>query len=485
MLETEIDRVWLTEPEEVQRIRWGIIESGAGSGGQSFSVLVHLEAYLMLVGADVIYRFLRVSQYPDMELAMINRITKEFLSATFNAFEFLTDLGMTNMHQVGDAYIAALDDCKTKEDYVELTGAMMTYLFLHLPRLSRIALPPKSTTPSRRCPRRLVRRWPSPSAGAMKAKAQRVAAGSGRAGEQLARQLKDMIKGVRLTPAQRRIAQTLIDREAQAAFLSSMELAELANVSQPSVTRFAVALGFEGYLEMRRHLRFGGEDNGAAAESAANRYQQAALAEARNLTQLAAQLADEELIAELGRGLAGGAADRPRPPRLGRACNLFRLFRCQGSSRCAGHHRRRLAGRRSARAGGDGWGYVASRLPHAALSPRDRQLDPACAGDRPQGRGGERQGFRVPAGPRRPDNRRCGEFEPGVRFLRHGAGLGSRSPRRALRGIAEEGRAAAGEERALLDPAEGLPGLDQLFEQVLIRKAVSTFREHAWLSICG
>ena len=128
MLETEIDRVWLTEPEEVQRIRWGIIESGAGSGGQSFSVLVHLEAYLMLVGADVIYRFLRVSQYPDMELATINRITKEFLSATFNAFEFLTDLGMTNMHQVGDAYIAALDDCKTKEDYVELTGAMMTYV---------------------------------------------------------------------------------------------------------------------------------------------------------------------------------------------------------------------------------------------------------------------------------------------------------------------------------------------------------------------
>ena len=53
-----------------------------------------------------------------------------------------------------------------------------------------------------------------------------------------------MIKGVRLTPAQRRIAQTLIDREAQAAFLSSMELAELANVSR-LVTRFAVALGFE------------------------------------------------------------------------------------------------------------------------------------------------------------------------------------------------------------------------------------------------
>lgn len=127
-IENEIERVWLNEPDEIQKIRWGVIDSGAGSGKQSFTVLVHLEAYLMLVGADVMYRFLKVSQYEDMQLPTLVRMTREFLTGTFNVFEFLTDLGLTNMHQVGQTYSDALDTVKTKEEYVEITGAMMTYV---------------------------------------------------------------------------------------------------------------------------------------------------------------------------------------------------------------------------------------------------------------------------------------------------------------------------------------------------------------------
>ena len=127
-IERQIDRIWLSEPEEIQKIRWGVIDSGAGSGDQSFSVLVHLEAYLMLVGADVMYRFLKVSQYPDVELPALNRMTREFLSSTFNVFEFMTDLGLSNMHEIGQAYVDSLDTVETKEEYVQLTGAMMTYI---------------------------------------------------------------------------------------------------------------------------------------------------------------------------------------------------------------------------------------------------------------------------------------------------------------------------------------------------------------------
>jgi hypothetical protein len=127
-IEREIDLVWLEQPDEIRRIQWGVIESGAGSGGQSFSVLVHLEAYLMLVGADVMYRFLKVSQYPDMELPTMIRITREFLTGTFNVFEFMTDLGLTNMHRIGQMYSDALSKLESKEDYVALTGAMMTYV---------------------------------------------------------------------------------------------------------------------------------------------------------------------------------------------------------------------------------------------------------------------------------------------------------------------------------------------------------------------
>ncbi len=128
IIENEIDRIWLDEPEDVQKIRWGIIDSGAGSGEQSFSVLVHLEAYLMLIGADVMYRLLKISKYPDVSLAALNKITKEFLIGTFNVFEFLTDLGLANMHHIGQIYSDSLDDLDTIDEYVELTGSMMTYV---------------------------------------------------------------------------------------------------------------------------------------------------------------------------------------------------------------------------------------------------------------------------------------------------------------------------------------------------------------------
>ncbi|SEF15087.1 transcriptional regulator, RpiR family [Rhizobiales bacterium GAS191] len=118
-------------------------------------------------------------------------------------------------------------------------------------------------------------------------------------------ELEARLQGLRLTPGQRRIAQCLIERSAVIGFLSSGELAQLANVSQPSVTRFAMTLGFDGFLEMRRQLRSGSSESALDAEAASNRYQAAALAEAANVGDLAAALSDAELIRRFGLALAG------------------------------------------------------------------------------------------------------------------------------------------------------------------------------------
>src|SRR5690348_484881 len=64
-----------------------------------------------------------------------------------------------------------------------------------------------------------------------------------------------LFNGHRLSPIQRRIAQYLLDHMPEAAFLSSVDVAERVEVSQPSVTRFAVALGFSGYPALREALR--------------------------------------------------------------------------------------------------------------------------------------------------------------------------------------------------------------------------------------
>lgn len=128
-----------------------------------------------------------------------------------------------------------------------------------------------------------------------------------------AERLQQLFEGHRLTPTQRRIAHCMVRRASDAPFLSSVELAELAGVSQPSVTRFAVALGFDGYPALRRHLREVAPAGPAAGGDSPNEYQQAVHAEMENLRQLAEQLADPVLVERAGRLLA----DSPVLPVLG------------------------------------------------------------------------------------------------------------------------------------------------------------------------
>lgn len=126
-----------------------------------------------------------------------------------------------------------------------------------------------------------------------------------------AARLQQLFEGQRLTPTQRRIAHSMVRRAVDVPFLSSVELAELAGVSQPSVTRFAVALGFDGYPALRKHLReFAPPDSAPAADDAPNGYQQAVHAEIENLRQLSELLANPVPVERAGRLLA---ASRPLP----------------------------------------------------------------------------------------------------------------------------------------------------------------------------
>jgi DNA-binding MurR/RpiR family transcriptional regulator len=59
----------------------------------------------------------------------------------------------------------------------------------------------------------------------------------------------------RLSPTQRRVGQFYIDSMPDGAFLSTMEAAARAGVSQPTVTRFAAALGFATYADFQVALR--------------------------------------------------------------------------------------------------------------------------------------------------------------------------------------------------------------------------------------
>ncbi|MFE7764460.1 MurR/RpiR family transcriptional regulator [Streptomyces sp. NPDC057438] len=125
-----------------------------------------------------------------------------------------------------------------------------------------------------------------------------------------AARLQQLFEGRRLTPAQRRIAHFLVLQAADAPYLSSVELARLAGVSQPSVTRFAAVLGFDGYPALRARLRAVASPGHGATGRPANPYQRAVQAEIDNLRTLASLLTDPGPVEHAG-GLL--AASRPLP----------------------------------------------------------------------------------------------------------------------------------------------------------------------------
>ncbi|GIF06738.1 transcriptional regulator [Actinoplanes siamensis] len=120
----------------------------------------------------------------------------------------------------------------------------------------------------------------------------------------------DLFHGARLTPTQRRIAHSLVEHAATAAFLSAAEVAELAGVSQPSVTRFAMALGYSGYPALRRELRTLASDS-PSEPAGGNSMQRAVLAETEHLRRLADDLQRLDDVRRAARLLVGAEGDSP------------------------------------------------------------------------------------------------------------------------------------------------------------------------------
>ncbi len=109
----------------------------------------------------------------------------------------------------------------------------------------------------------------------------------------------------RLSPTQRRLARYIIDNPREAPFLSSVELAGRVGVSQPSVIRLSVALGYKKYGDLQKDLRKLVLSEAEPGErDAGNKFQSAVAAEIQNLKAMEESLADPRIVSAVGRDLA-------------------------------------------------------------------------------------------------------------------------------------------------------------------------------------
>lgn len=125
-IENETDRIWSDEPYEITLIRNSITLTGAGSEGQYFSVLVHLKAFMMLLGPHVMYRVLLLGKDPRFGTYELRQSMIGVLTRPFDQFEFLGDLGLASTHRLGSAYLRLVEDAD-RDEFMRMTGAFLTY----------------------------------------------------------------------------------------------------------------------------------------------------------------------------------------------------------------------------------------------------------------------------------------------------------------------------------------------------------------------
>jgi hypothetical protein len=90
----------------------GVWVAGVGvaddpDAGQYFTGLVHLEGYAILLGQHLLYGLLMASQKENVDLDALRMLTREFTVETFNSFEFMADLGLESMQELGSAHVQA------------------------------------------------------------------------------------------------------------------------------------------------------------------------------------------------------------------------------------------------------------------------------------------------------------------------------------------------------------------------------------------
>ncbi|GAW49162.1 MULTISPECIES: MurR/RpiR family transcriptional regulator [unclassified Nocardioides] len=156
--------------------------------------------------------------------------------------------------------------------------------------------------------------------------------------------LEDRVRHAQLTPAQRQIARMLLDQPDRFMFLSAAEMAAQADVSQPSVSRLAKALGYDSYASMlddvRERGRLAREDEGGVAR---NRHQREIddeiellknlrrrLADGRSLQDAAQVISSAEQVVVLGLRISSPLA-QTFAYRLGRMRSNVHLITTDGS----------------------------------------------------------------------------------------------------------------------------------------------------------
>lgn len=127
-IDREIKAIWGNEPDDVKRLRLGIVPSGAGSFDQYFSTMVFALTYTLTMGEHVLYGLLKAADNEKIPLSALQELTREHLSTGFDAPMFIGYVLAPNAKVFADQIVEVLDQVSSRDEFKKLVGAYFTYL---------------------------------------------------------------------------------------------------------------------------------------------------------------------------------------------------------------------------------------------------------------------------------------------------------------------------------------------------------------------
>ena len=124
-VETEIERIWLEEPEEVRRLRMGFVDSGAGSYGQYFTTLVFADGEVRALGYLCYTTILNAVEDSDFDLGHIRKLSKTLIPV---CAEFLGYCGLTKIWDFSRRFLIIMERAESKDGLKELVRSLVLYV---------------------------------------------------------------------------------------------------------------------------------------------------------------------------------------------------------------------------------------------------------------------------------------------------------------------------------------------------------------------
>ena len=124
-IEEETRRIWMKEPDEVKKIRLGIIDSGAGAYGQYFTTIVFADGESRALGYLALSSIYNTIKDPEFELPHIYKLSRMLLPV---GAEFLGYCGLNKLWEFIRRYLEIMEKIESREELKELVGSLVLYV---------------------------------------------------------------------------------------------------------------------------------------------------------------------------------------------------------------------------------------------------------------------------------------------------------------------------------------------------------------------